>query len=64
MPSLFYSAPGTRPFAGHRSADSSDYVYLSFTSLATVALGAFVPAQRLGRTLAVLDVPTGQLYIW
>jgi len=41
---------GSPDFAGHRSADSSDQLYLSFTSLATVAYGRL--SCRRSETLA------------
>jgi hypothetical protein len=54
---------GSPYFAGHPSANSSDYTYFSFITLATVGYGDFVPATRLGRTLAVLEGLVGQLYL-
>ncbi len=50
-------------FVGTRSANSSDYVYFSFITLATVGYGDLVPALRLGRALAVLEGLIGQLYL-
>jgi hypothetical protein len=48
-------------FAGHASADTSVYTYLSFITLATVGYGDYAPAQRLGRALAVVEGLMGQL---
>ena len=58
------SAIGGRPyFAGHSTANSSEYTYFSFITLATVGYGDFVPMLSLGRALAVLEGLTGQLYL-
>jgi hypothetical protein len=54
---------GSSYFAGRSSANSSDYVYFSFITLATVGYGDLVPALRLGRALAVLEGLMGQLYL-
>lgn len=54
---------GSPYFAGRSGADSSDYMYFSFITLATVGYGDFVPASRLGRALAVLEALAGQLYL-
>lgn len=54
---------GSPYFAGHTSADSSEYAYFSFITLATVGYGDFAPALRLGRALAVLEGLMGQLYL-
>jgi voltage-gated potassium channel Kch len=50
-------------FAGHPTANSADYTYFSFITLATVGYGDYVPALRLGRALAVLEGLMGQLYL-
>src|SRR5215472_16458910 len=58
------SAIGDQPyFAGHATANSSEYTYFSFITLATVGYGDFVPALSLGRALAVLEGLLGQLYL-
>jgi hypothetical protein len=57
------SLTGMHYFAGHASANSSDYVYFSFITLATVGYGDFVPALGVGRALAVLEGLMGQLYL-
>ncbi|HSR22115.1 MAG TPA: potassium channel family protein [Candidatus Eisenbacteria bacterium] len=54
---------GAAYFVGRPSADTSDYTYFSFITLATVGYGDYVPALRLGRALAVLEGLTGQLYL-
>jgi len=58
------SAIGDRPyFAGHATANSSEYTYFSFITLATVGYGDYVPVLSLGRALAVLEGLLGQLYL-
>lgn len=54
---------GVAYFAGHPTANTSDYTYFSFITLATVGYGDFVPGLRLGRALAVLEAVMGQLYL-
>ena len=54
---------GSSYFVGKSSANSSDYVYFSFITLATVGYGDLVPALGLGRALAVLEGLLGQLYL-
>jgi hypothetical protein len=54
---------GSAYFAGRPTANSADYTYFSFITLATVGYGDYVPALRLGRALAVLEGLMGQLYL-
>lgn len=54
---------GSPYFAGRSGANSSDYLYFSFITLATVGYGDFVPVLPLGRALAVLEGLVGQLYL-
>jgi ion channel len=54
---------GSPYFSGRSTANSSDYTYFSFITLATVGYGDFTPALRLGRALAVLEGLMGQLYL-
>lgn len=64
--SLAYAvtALGGEPyFAGKSTADSSDYLYFSYITLATVGYGDFVPALPAGRAMAVLEALMGQLYL-
>jgi hypothetical protein len=41
----------------------SDYLYFSYTTLATIGFGDFTAAQNLGRMVAVSDGLVGQLYL-
>jgi Ion channel len=50
-------------FAQIRVASSVNYLYFSFETLTTVGYGDLTAAQSLGRTLAVLEALTGQLYL-
>jgi Ion channel len=50
-------------FVGKPTADSSDYLYFSYITLATVGYGDYVPGLPSGRALAVLEALTGQLYL-
>ncbi|HYW23277.1 MAG TPA: potassium channel family protein [Terriglobales bacterium] len=54
---------GSPYFSGHATANTSDYTYFSFITLATVGYGDYVPILRVGRALAVLEGLTGQLYL-
>ncbi len=54
---------GTPYFAGKTTADSSDYLYFSYITLATVGYGDYVPVIAAGRALAVMEGLTGQLYL-
>jgi Ion channel len=54
---------GSAYFADQPTANSADYTYFSFITLATVGYGDYVPALRLGRALAVLEGLMGQLYL-
>jgi hypothetical protein len=57
------SISGRPYFASQQTANSADYTYFSFITLATVGYGDLVPIQRLGRALAVLEGLMGQLYL-
>ncbi len=54
---------GDAYFAGKAMAHSSDYLYFSYITLATVGYGDYVPALSAGRALAVLEALVGQLYL-
>jgi len=44
-------------------ATSINYLYFSFVTLTTVGYGDLTAAQDLGRTLAIVEALTGQLYL-
>jgi hypothetical protein len=50
-------------FAQVKTASTSDLVYYSFTVLTTTGFGDLTPITRLGRSLAVLEMVTGQIYL-
>jgi hypothetical protein len=50
-------------FASIDSASSSDYLYFSFVTLATVGYGDLVARSNVGRMLAATEGLTGQLYL-
>jgi hypothetical protein len=43
--------------------DASDYIYFSYTTLATVGFGDFTAASSVGRMAAVSEALIGQLYL-
>jgi len=56
-------ASGAPFFASIDVASSSDYLYFSFVTLATVGYGDLVARGNLGRMLAATEGLTGQLYL-
>jgi hypothetical protein len=50
-------------FASIEAANSSDYLYFSFVTLATVGYGDLVARTNLGRMLSATEGLTGQLYL-
>jgi Ion channel len=53
-----------QPFFVQTSSPSpSDYLYFSYTTLATIGFGDFTAAQSLGRMVAVSEGLVGQLYL-
>jgi hypothetical protein len=50
-------------FVSLTEADTSDYLYFSFVTLATVGYGDLVAQGSLGRMLAATEGLTGQLYL-
>ena len=58
---------GGLPAADNRAADIEqdvgELMYFSFVTLTTVGYGDFVPASRIARTLVVMEVLAGQLYL-
>jgi hypothetical protein len=60
----FISTVSGEPFFVQTSAPSaSDYVYFSYTTLATIGFGDFTAAHSLGRMIAVSEGLLGQLYL-
>jgi Ion channel len=51
----FFAQPGPH--------EQSEYLYFSFVTLTTVGYGDLTPAHDLGRTIAILEALTGQLYL-
>src|SRR4051794_40842613 len=54
---------GESYFTNGRDGTASDHVYFSFTTLTTTGYGDFTPATRTGRSLAVVEMLLGQLYL-
>ena len=54
-------APGF--FVASRPIEASDYIYYSFTTLATVGYGDLTASIALGRLLSVCEALIGQLYL-
>lgn len=50
-------------FTDHGATTLSDRVYFSFTTLTTTGYGDFTPATRLGKSISVIEMVIGQLYL-
>jgi hypothetical protein len=50
-------------FAQGSDGTRSERVYFSYVTLATLGYGDYTPGNDLGRTLAILEALTGQLYL-
>jgi hypothetical protein len=50
-------------FAEQRSADISDFLYFSFTTMTTTGFGDLTAAADTGRSLAIAEELTGQIYL-
>ncbi|MEA2330327.1 MAG: hypothetical protein QOH58_465 [Thermoleophilaceae bacterium] len=50
-------------FAGQDTADAGDALYFSFATLCTVGYGDLTPAGDLARTVAVVEMLAGQIYL-
>ncbi len=57
------SAQGTPFFGGPEEASLGEFVYFSFTTMSTTGYGDLTPATSLGRSLAVLEMLVGQIYL-
>jgi hypothetical protein len=55
---------GSQPFFAQAAhATSADYQYFSFVTLTTTGYGDLTAAGNLGRSFAVLEALTGQIYL-
>ena len=67
MFAAFYAAMqrlGHGPFfVAHESADTQTFQYFSFTTLTTLGYGDFTAAESGGRSIAVLEALTGQVFL-
>jgi hypothetical protein len=50
-------------FADHQPANTQTFQYFSFTTLTTLGYGDFTAAQSDGRSIAVLEALTGQVFM-
>jgi hypothetical protein len=50
-------------FAGNQPANTQTYQYFSFTTLTTLGYGDFTAAENGGRSIAVLEAMTGQVFL-
>jgi Ion channel len=50
-------------FAGNETADTQTFQYFSFTTLTTLGYGDFTAAESGGRSVAVLEAMTGQVFL-
>jgi Ion channel len=54
---------GTNFFADGQPANTQTYQYFSFTTLTTLGYGDFTAAESGGRSIAVLEAMTGQVFL-
>jgi hypothetical protein len=54
---------GSDFFAGNQPANTQTYQYFSFTTLTTLGYGDFTAAESGGRSVAVLEAMTGQVFL-
>ena len=50
-------------FAQQTTADTSDYLYFSYTTLTTTGFGDLTAATNLGRSFAIIEELIGQIYL-
>ena len=50
-------------FADNQPANTQTYQYFSFTTLTTLGYGDFTAAQDSGRSIAMLEALTGQVFL-
>jgi len=60
---LIASITGKPFFVQTDSPSASDYLYFSYTTLATIGFGDYTAQQSLGRMIAVSEGLVGQLYL-
>jgi ion channel len=60
---LIASVTGKPFFVQTNSPSASDYLYFSYTTLATIGFGDYTAQQSLGRMIAVSEGLVGQLYL-
>jgi len=60
---LIASVTGKPFFVQTDSPSASDYLYFSYTTLATIGFGDYTAQQSLGRMIAVSEGLVGQLYL-
>jgi hypothetical protein len=60
---LVATLTGTPFFLQTATPDASDYIYFSYTTLATIGFGDFTAASSIGRMAAVSEGLIGQLYL-
>ena len=60
---LIATLGGTPFFVETENPNSSDYIYFSYTTLATIGYGDYTAATSLGRMMAVSEGLVGQLYL-
>ncbi len=55
---------GSQPFfAQHETGTTKDFLYFSFVTITTVGYGDLTAATNLGRSLAIAEALTGQIYL-
>ncbi|MBJ7331816.1 MAG: two pore domain potassium channel family protein [Solirubrobacteraceae bacterium] len=54
---------GTPFFGGSDASNINDFVYFSFTTMSTTGYGDYTAATDAGRSLAVLEMLIGQIYL-
>jgi hypothetical protein len=50
-------------FAGNQPANTQTFQYFSFTTLTTLGYGDFTAAENSGRSIAVMEALTGQVFL-
>ena len=60
---LMATLTGTPFFVQTTTPGSEDYIYFSYTTLATIGYGDFTAAHSLGRMVSVSEGLLGQLYL-